>query len=82
MPVIEALSCGVPVIAPDIGNVDMFPHTEYKNSDVSSALKAIRQYLQKKMKLYNQVKDITWDTWAEKHDQIFRKIIAKGGGDK
>jgi len=78
MPALEALACGVPVIAPDIGNVDMFPHTEYEVSDVESALKAIRRHLRKKMRLYNQVKELTWDAWAEEHDKIFRKII-KGG---
>jgi len=79
MPALEALACGVPVIAPDIGNLDMLPHTEYEVDDMESALKAIDKHLQAKIKRYNYVREYTWDNWAEKHHKLFKEIVEKGG---
>ena len=65
MPVIEAISMGVPVIAPDVGWCWEFPVIQYEVGEWDS-LNSVLQRL---------TKVPTWEGWASEHDRIFREMV-------
>lgn len=79
VPFMEALACGTLSIAPPIGVIPQFPHIEYSTGNIMSLKGAIRtvksNFLERKQKIGAYMKDYNWDTWAQSHDKIFKKIL-------
>ncbi|MEM9530711.1 MAG: glycosyltransferase [Pseudomonadota bacterium] len=76
MPLLEALACGTPVIAPAVGFVGEFPHIPYENQDAESLQRVLLELLEKKLALRSSVAECTWDRWAERHDALFVRLGA------
>jgi len=64
VPVVEALSMGVPVIAPDVGWCWEYPVVKYKKGDVRD----LRQVL------FDLSNVPTWETWVKGHEDFFNSI--------
>ena len=71
MPVLESLACGTPVIAPDIGFLNDYPHIHYKTNDAADLKLTLQRLIAEKNELRDSVSHTNWDSWAEKHDKIF-----------
>ena len=74
MCVVEALACGVPVIAPGpVGWVTEFPpHIEFATGDATDLRRVLHELMKKKMDLRASVENLTWDNYAAAHDKLFR----------
>ena len=79
VPFMEALACGTLSIAPPIGVIPEFPHIEYKTGDIVSLKTTIKtvknNFLDRKQRIAEYIKDYNWDTWASNHDKIFKKLL-------
>lgn len=69
VPALEALSLGVPVIAPDVGWCWDYPVIRYERNNYESLLSVIRG-------LTNVP---TWETWREEHRKLFERIANEKG---
>ncbi len=65
VPALEALSLGVPVIAPDVGWCWDYPVIRYERNSYESLLSVIRRLASVP----------TWETWREKHRKFFEGIL-------
>jgi glycosyltransferase involved in cell wall biosynthesis/tetratricopeptide (TPR) repeat protein/predicted SAM-dependent methyltransferase len=74
MPVLEALACGVEVIAPRVGFVDDYPHIEYAVGDATDLRRVLREVVATRMARRQSVESRTWDAWAQAHDQLFKDM--------
>ncbi len=72
MCVVEALACGVPVIAPPVGWVTEFPHIEFATGDATDLRRVLHELMKEKMDLRASVENLTWDNYAAAHDKLFR----------
>ena len=75
MCVVEALACGVPVIASPVGWVGEFPHIAFKNGDAADLRRVLEQVVSERAALRGAVLDRTWDAWAEGHDKLFQNLL-------
>jgi len=79
VPFMEALACGTLSIAPPIGVIPKFPHIEYETGNISSLKDVIRKvktdHLRDKHQYSILMEDYNWETWSEKHDKIFKKLL-------
>ncbi len=73
----EALACGIPVIAPDIGWVSDFPHIEYPVGNAEALRNVLQDLLAKKQELRKSIEHLTWDAFAAAHGQLFEKYYAE-----
>lgn len=79
MSVIEALACGREVIASDVGWISKFPHIRFRNGDANSLRKVLLSLVNKRERLRQSVQAYTWESWAEKHDKLFRILVSRTG---
>lgn len=75
----EALACGTPVIAPEIGWVPDFPHISYKKGDVASLRAVLDKLVQEKLNLAQAASAYTWKRWAEGHAELFEETWRRCG---
>jgi glycosyltransferase involved in cell wall biosynthesis len=78
MCLVEGLACGIPIIAPkDVGQVSDFNYGihHYENSNYKSLKNVLNKLYEKKLRLRNEVKHLSWDNCAEKHDDLFKKLL-------
>lgn len=79
VPFMEALACGTLSIAPPIGIIPQFPHVGYRTGDIDSLKATIKtvknNFLDRKQRIAEYIKDYNWDTWASNHDKIFKKLL-------
>ena len=79
VPFMEALACGTLSIAPPIGVIPQFPHIEYETGDITSLKTAIKtvknNFLDRRQRIAGYIKDYNWDSWADNHDKIFKKLL-------
>lgn len=75
MSVLEAISCGVEVIAPPVGWVTEFPHISYPVGDVDALCKVLDHLQTRRNALHALATSRTWDNFVEQHDQLFRSLI-------
>lgn len=76
MCVLEALACGVEVIAPDIGFVELYPHIPYATNDAEDLRRVLRELVAQKAARHEAVAHRTWDAWALEHDRVFTERLA------
>jgi len=79
IPFMEALACGTLAIAPPIGVIPQFPHIEYDVGNIESLKNTIinvkSNFLDRKKGIAEYMQDYNWDTWANNHDKIFKKLL-------
>lgn len=68
----EALACGTPIIAPEIGWVPDFPHISYEKGNADSLRSVLEDLVQDKLNLAQAASSYTWKRWAEGHIELFR----------
>jgi len=74
---IEALACGIPLIAPAVGWVPELPHIQFdlgSKADLRSVLLGI---VENKNKLRKSVMDRSWDEYIRKHDILFKELLLR-----
>lgn len=72
----EALACGIPVIAPDIGWVEDFPHIPYPKGDDVALRALLLKLAQPKLDLAKSAVNYTWARWGQAHAKLFREVYA------
>ncbi|MCG7394454.1 glycosyltransferase [Microvirga sp. ACRRW] len=77
MSAIEALACGVEVIAPEIGWMPELPHISYRTGDAESLRAVLVGLLEKREALRTSILDRTWDHFAAKHGEFFEEIAQR-----
>lgn len=84
MPVGEAIACGTEVIAPPVGNVEVFDDGTddssivwYETGNAEDLETAIRDLWEYRHKTSLNAIDFTWENFCKEHDFVFDKIFAK-----
>lgn len=77
MSVLEALACGVEVIAPRVGFVDEFPHLEFEAGNAADLRRVLREVVEARLSRRRTVEARTWDAWAAQHDVVFRELLSR-----
>lgn len=77
MCVLEALACGVEVIAPPVGWVPQFPHLEFRTGDAQDLRRVLTEVIEKRRTLRRSVESYTWDDWAAKHHALFVSMVGE-----
>ncbi len=72
---LEALACGVEVIAPDVGWMSELPHIPFTLGDASSLRNVLEHVVNKRTSLRQSVLDRTIDRWIEGHDTVFQRYL-------
>ncbi len=80
MCVLEALSCGTPVIAPPVGWVEDYPHISYPTGDEPALRKLLGELFEQKRSLAKSVDHHTWDKWASDHINIMQALMPNPKG--
>lgn len=82
MAVLEGLACGVPIIASDVGWVNEYPHIAFENGNADSLREVLRKIVAEREMLRDSVKDVTWESWARTHIELFARLGATGGQER
>ncbi|MEL7321272.1 MAG: glycosyltransferase [Pseudomonadota bacterium] len=74
MCVLEALACGKPIIASDVGWVNEYPHIPFENENSDSLRQVLKNLVQEREVLRSSVEHRTWAAWGEQHLKLFQKV--------
>lgn len=77
MPLLEALACGVEVIAPRVGFVDDYPHIEFEVGSAEDLRRVLRELVGIRLARRRAVESRTWDAWAAEHDRLFQELLRR-----
>lgn len=77
MPLLEALACGVEVIAPRVGFVDEYPHIEFEVGNAEDLRRVLRELVAVRLARRQAVASRTWDAWAAGHDRLFQELLGR-----
>jgi glycosyltransferase involved in cell wall biosynthesis len=77
MSAIEALACGVEVIAPEIGWMPELPHITYRTGDAGDLRAVLTRLIEKREALRASILDRTWDQFAARHGEFFEEIAMR-----
>lgn len=72
---IEALACGIPVIAPAVGWVPELPHIKFDRGNKADLRRVLLSIVNDKNKLRESVIERSWDEYIRKHDMLFKELL-------
>jgi glycosyltransferase involved in cell wall biosynthesis len=70
IPAAEAIRCGVSVIAPDIGNLELFPTQKYRKGDFESLVTVLRNAYKEKSERPPSTEHLTWENFTKQVESV------------
>lgn len=77
MSAIEALACGVKVIAPPVGWIPELPHIPYSLNDAADLRRVLMELVADRRRTRSAVLERSWDAFTDRHDRLFRRLLAE-----
>jgi glycosyltransferase involved in cell wall biosynthesis len=81
VPVQEALACGKPVIAPDVGFVGEYPHIPFDTGDADDLLRVVKRLVDERLALRRSVLGNSWRACGDAYLQAFWDFLEEGDED-
>ncbi|TWB24570.1 glycosyl transferase family 1 [Nitrospirillum amazonense] len=75
MTALEALSCGKPLIAPEVGFVSELPHISYPTGDAVAVRRILVQLAEERSARSRVVQRYSWNAWAHQHHTQFQYLL-------
>ncbi|MDE1146824.1 MAG: glycosyltransferase [Azospirillaceae bacterium] len=75
MTALEALSCGTPLIAPEVGFVSELPHLSYPTGDAKAVRRILARLVEERVNRRQMAQRYSWDAWAHQHDSQFQYLL-------
>lgn len=79
MTALEALACGKPLIAPEVGFISELPHITYPTGDAVAVRRILTRLVEERAARSRVAQPYSWDAWAYQHHTQFQHLLASIG---